>query len=344
MRQSTSAISHAATRFAIEWCASHLSSKLDYSPADRGGTRTSSRRFPFRAIPARAKILNSGVKNSPYSRFARNAALGAALLSILTSLPSSRIFPTFVAGAAGAQQAQHRKAAPQKIAPVKKPTDAPMPFHVGETLNYRVAWTAFSEAADATLTVAERRDLFGWSTWHFRVSTHTVGSVRALFEIDDQFDSYTDTSTLESRQYEAYLNELGRKKDQVIRLLPSGETSQAPGPSVAVLPGTHDPLGAFYVLRGVDWKATPEVTAPVYDGHDIYEMRAKLEASSEAISVAAGNFSCSRVSIHVFQHDREISGISAVVWFANDAARTPVQIQAELPFGNLNVELIPSSP
>jgi hypothetical protein len=281
------------------------------------------------------------VNNSAYYRFARNAALAAALLPFLAALPSS---PGFAPLAARVQQGQHRKAAPQKIAPAKKPADAPMPYRVGETLNYRVAWTAFSEAADATLTVAERRDLFGWSTWHFRVSTHTVGSVRSLFEIDDQFDSYTDTSTLESRQYEAYLNELGRKKEQMIRLLPPGETSQAPGPSVAVLPGTRDPLGAFYVLRGVDWKATPEVTAPVYDGHDIYEMRAKLEAPSDQISVAAGNFSCARVSIHVFQHDKEISGISALVWFANDAARTPVQIEAELPFGNLHVELIPSSP
>jgi hypothetical protein len=268
-------------------------------------------------------------------------ALAAALVAFLAALPSSQSFP---AGIADAQQAQHRKASPKKIAPVKRPADAPMPFQVGETLNYRVAWTAFSEAADATLTVAERRDLFGWGTWHFRISTHTVGSVRSLFEIDDQFDSYTDAITLESRQYEAYLNELGRKKDQVVRLLPTGETSQAPGPTVVVLPGTRDPLGAFYALRGVDWKATPEVTTPVYDGHDVYQMHARLEAPTESVSVAAGTFPCSRVSIHIFQYDKEVSGIAATIWFANNPARTPVQIQAELPFGNVHVELNPSSP
>ena len=218
-----------------------------------------------------------------------------------------------------------------------------MPFHVGESLNYRVSWTAFAEAADFQMSVVERRNLFGWGTWHFRASAHTVGPVRSLFEIDDQFDSYTDAVSLASRQYEVYLSELGRKQNQVIHMVATGETARTSGPSVAVLPGTRDPLGALYVLRGVDWKTTPEVRAPVYDGHDVYEMRAKLESPAETISVAAGKFSCSRVSIAAFENQKQVSGISFFIWFANDFARTPVQIQAVLPFGNLHVELTSTS-
>jgi len=214
-----------------------------------------------------------------------------------------------------------------------------MPFHVGESLNYRVSWTAFADAAAFQLNVAERRNLFGWGTWHFRASAHTEGPVRSLFEIDDQFDSYTDAATLASRQYEVYLNELGRKQNQVVHMVATGEIARTSGPSVVVLPGTRDPLGALYVLRGVDWKATPEVRAPVYDGHDVYEIRAKLESASDTISVAAGKFSCSRISIGVFEYQKQVSAISFSIWFANDAARTPVQIQAVLPFGNLHVEL-----
>jgi hypothetical protein len=273
-------------------------------------------------------------------RFAKNAGFGATALALMASLPATGHFRLLVLGA---QQATHRKPSPLKTPPAKNPPEAPMPFHAGESLNYRVSWTAFAEAADFQMNVVERRNLFGWDAWHFRASAHTVGPVRSLFEIDDQFDSYTDAVSLASRQYEVYLSELGRKQNQVIHMVATGETARTSGPSVAVLPGTRDPLGALYVLRGVDWKTTPEVRAPVYDGHDVYEIRAKLESPNESISVAAGKFSCSRISIAVFENQKQVSGISFFIWFANDAARTPVQIQAVLPFGNLHVELTSAS-
>ena len=218
-----------------------------------------------------------------------------------------------------------------------------MPFRVGEALNYQVSWAAFSTAASVQLNVVERRDLFGWATWHLRAAAHTAGSVRSLFAVDDQFDSYTDAAALESRQYEMYLNELGKKESKVVHMLPAGEVSRASGPSVVVPQGTRDPLGAFYVLRSVDWKATPQVRAPVYDGHDMYEVRANLEAPDETVTVAAGKFSCSRVAIHVFEFQKEVSSIGFVVWFANNAARTPVQIEGNFPFGSVHAELTPSA-
>lgn len=239
---------------------------------------------------------------------------------------------------AAAQSASH-KATKAKTAKKEVSSDVVMPFHVGETLKYQVAWATFTTAAAVQLNVAERRDLFGWGTWHFRAFAHTLSPVRSLFSIDDQFDSYTDAASLESRQYEMYLNEMGKKQDRVIHLLPMGQAPRGDVPRVLVLPGTRDPLGALYALRGVDWQKNPEFRAPVYDGRDVYEMRARLVAASEPIAVAAGNYSASRISIHLFQHDKEVPGMSFSAWLAHDAARTPVLLQADLPFGNLRVEL-----
>jgi hypothetical protein len=274
-------------------------------------------------------------------RFAGNAALGARLfffVAVIFALLGLQSFDL------RAQQTIHPKPSRPKFTTLKPPAAAPMPFRVGEALNYQVSWAAFSSAASVQLDVIEQRDLFGWATWHLRAVAHTAGSVRSLFAVDDQFDSYTDAAVLESRQYEMYLNELGKKDSKVVHMLPTGEVSRTPGPSVVVPKGTRDPLGAFYVLRSVDWKATPQVRAPVYDGHDMYEVRANLEAPDETISVAAGKFSCSRVAIHVFEYQKEVSSIAFVVWFANNAARTPVQIEGNFPFGSVHAELIPSAP
>ena len=104
--------------------------------------------------------------------------------------------------------------------------------------------------------------------------------VRSIIEVDDQFDSYTDTATLESRQYETYLHEMGKKQEEILHFLPEGQSGRGDVAGIIVSPGTRDPLGAVYALRGVDWGRTPEFRAPVYDGHDVYEMRARLEVPS----------------------------------------------------------------
>jgi hypothetical protein len=219
--------------------------------------------------------------------------------------------------------------------------EQPMPFSPGESLNYRVSWSAFSSAAAVQLSVVERRVLYGWPTWHFRAAAQTTGSVSSLFPIEDQFDSYTDAETLECRQFETHLNEFGKISDQVYHLVPDGQKSRVPGPSVIVMPGTRDALGALFSLRAVDWQRTPEVRAPVYDGHDILEMSARRDVPGEAVSVPAGNYTASRISVSVFQYQKELTTIHVVIWLANDAARTPVVLQATLPFGTLRAELSP---
>jgi hypothetical protein len=214
-----------------------------------------------------------------------------------------------------------------------------MPFRVGEKLDYRVTWAAFNNAASVELSVPERREVFGWRTWHFRAAIHTLRPVRTLFQIDDQFDSYTDTSSLESRQFESYLNELGKTETHVLHLVPTGQSARAPGAAVVVLPGTRDPLGMLFTLRAANWQHMPELRAPVYDGQNLYEMRADIESAAEQISVDAGDFKASRIGIHVFQNEQENQAIHFTIWLANDAARTPILIAADLPFGNLRVDL-----
>ena len=219
-----------------------------------------------------------------------------------------------------------------------------MPFHAGEKLDYRVAWTSFDKAASVQLTVPEQRDFFGWQTWHFRATIHTVGSVHTLFPVDDQFDSYTDVSSLESRRFEMYRNELGKSSAKIYDLIHPGQQPRALGPAVIVLSRTRDPLGMLFTLRAVAWQRTPEVRVPVYDGHDLYEMRAQIEAASDSVQVDAGSFMASRISIRLFKNGAEDASVHFTIWLANDPARTPVQFAAELPFGDLRVELTDSKP
>ena len=253
---------------------------------------------------------------------------------------SSQITAFFLlAACAVLAQSKHVPAKSAKPANViAKP--AAVPFRAGESLTYRVSWTAFSNAATVQLAIPEQRDLWGAPTWHFRAAAHTQSPVRSLFAIDDQFDSYADTQMLLTRQYEMHLNEMGKTEDDALHFAAPGQDTHAPPPLTVVDPGTRDPLDVVYALRTLNWPQTPEFRAPVYDGRQLYQIVAKRETTSDVMRVAAGNFTAGRIVIQVLQDNKEISAIHFIVWIANDSARTPVAFQANLPFGALKAELV----
>lgn len=270
-------------------------------------------------------------------RFARNPGFWrAALLALL--------FGAVTASAYSGNAVLHRQKAPRRESKAVQPAKpAPLLLKIGEKLDYRVSWTSFSSAASVELTVVERRVLYGWDTWHLLAVAHTLNTVRALFVVDDQFDSYADAATLESHQYEMHTRELGRQQDLIMRLVAQGLPARGPVPAIIVPPGTRDPVGALYSLRLVDWQHTPEFRAPVYDGKQLYEMRAVLEAAHEQVSVIAGSYAAARIGIHLYEHAREVTGTHFELWLTLDAARTPLKIEAEVPFGTLDAELTAAS-
>jgi Protein of unknown function (DUF3108) len=259
----------------------------------------------------------------PVPRFC--AALFAVVLAIL---------------AAGPLAGQTRRSAHSRLMLDPKLEDFVAPrLRVGEQLDYRVNWSSFAGAATVRLMVAERRNLHGWDTWHLRALTHTLNPVRVLFAIDDQFDSYSDAGTLESHQYEMYLREQGKQENDVIRLVAQGSLPRTDAPSVIVLPGTRDPIGALYFLRGMNWLRDASAVTPVYDGRTLYDMHAQLVSANEPVTVPAGVYSASKISVQVFEPGQQSPKARFFVWLAQDATRTPVLMQADLPFGSVRAEL-----
>jgi Protein of unknown function (DUF3108) len=218
--------------------------------------------------------------------------------------------------------------------------EAVVPFHGLERLAFQVLFSKFTvKAAELQFHVVERRNFFGHPAWHFRATAQTVDTVRVLYPLDDQFDSYTDAVRLTSLQYEMYLRESGTKENRTWRM-DTGEESIPDGVSAArVTPGTRDPLGMLYVLRATDWKQSPELRMPVFEGRHLYDVRARLAQGSSPVKVPAGQFNASRIDVQVFERGRELTDTTFSVWLADDAGRTPVLIEANLPIGSARVEL-----
>ncbi len=214
----------------------------------------------------------------------------------------------------------------------------------GESLEYVVNIAKLnSTIANIKVNVVDQKSAGGRALWHVQAFAHTENPYRMIFELDDQFDSYSEPTGLASLQYEMHLNERGEKVDSVQRLLSSQKDFAPLGMTGArVLPGTRDPLAMLEFLRNVDWSQTPEVHSPVYDGRKLYSVRAVLIGKSEPVSVPAGKYNTTKIEIHVLDNGTEMKDAHFLLYLSNDGKHLPVLLEAVLPITTARVELTKS--
>ena len=238
----------------------------------------------------------------------------------------------------GAHSSSPANAIPAKPAPAAMPEPGTVPVS-GEILEFTGNVAKVSNVATLRLVVNGRKQIAGADAWHLQAFAHTQNPLRMVFQLDDQFDSYSVPGNFSSVQYEMHLSERGQKVQSVQRLTSTGREPASAGASEArVLPGTRDPLGMMQYLRSVDWAKNPVVHGPVYDGHKLYEVKAQKIGSAE-VQVPAGKFSTSTIEIKVFDNGEEMKDAHFTLYLAKDQARTPVLLEAVLPFAAARVEL-----
>ena len=225
-----------------------------------------------------------------------------------------------------------------KSPPAATPEPGFVPVN-GEVLEFSGSVAKVNNVASLRLVVTGRKTIAGKDAWHLQAFAHTQNPLRMVFELDDQFDSYSAPGDFASVQYEMRLSERGQKVQSVQRLTPTGR-EPAPEGAIAtrVLPGTRDPLGMMQYLRSVDWSKTPTVRGPVYDGRKLYDVRAH-KIGSAAVEVPAGKFATTTIEIKVFDNGEEMKDAHFTLYLAKNDARTPVLLEAMLPFAAARVEL-----
>jgi Protein of unknown function (DUF3108) len=257
---------------------------------------------------------------------------------VVAFTPETKVAYASPAGAtSSAPSAEKALAQPAARKPLAEPGFEPQ---TGEVLEFSAAVAKVNDVANLRLQISDRSKFHGREAWHFQAYAHTQNPLRMIFPLDDQFDSYSDAGSYTSMQYEMRLNERGQKVDSIQRMSATGKEPAPPGASVArVLPGTRDPLGMMQYLRSVDWSATQQVRSPVYDGRKLYDVRA-AKTGTARVTVPAGSFSTTAIEIRVFENGAEMKDAHFTLYLAGDAGRTPVLLEAVLPFATARVELV----
>jgi hypothetical protein len=158
-------------------------------------------------------------------------------------------------------------------------------------------------------------------------------------------DTLLDSVSLLSQWTGLFLDENGRKRQTSMRFdRPARkvhyEVTTAPAARVELNAptGVQDGLALLYALRTRTFRNGDRFTIPVADDGSLY-MVEFATSGPEKVAVRLGTFDAWRVNVTIMSEDKEQIGKDIVVWFANDARRAPVKIQAELPVGRFILAL-----
>ena len=127
------------------------------------------------------------------------------------------------------------------------------PFTPGEKLMFDLTWGGIG-AGEAVLTVLPLTTIEGTAAYHLELTARSTKTIDRIFRIRDRMESYADLKMTHSLLYREKIREGGYRKDRVITFdwkkneLTYISNNKTPR-RLPVMPGTFDPLAAFYFLR-----------------------------------------------------------------------------------------------
>src|SRR5215218_1388472 len=112
------------------------------------------------------------------------------------------------------------------VAAPASPAEAPVPFTVGETLEYDVGWSSYLTAGSATLAIREKKPSFGSVAYYVVAEGRATGMVSALYRAYYKADTLLDVYSLLPQRGSVYSDEGRRKRLRVTRFDQPKRTAQ----------------------------------------------------------------------------------------------------------------------
>ncbi len=295
--------------------------------ADGGSALTVNSMTPSRQMP-RSRSFASAVL--------RRSLQVAALLSVGAVLDVPRDLDAQGAVNGGAVETlpnangQLRSPYPSLI-----PGMAPVPFTVGERLQYDVKFS-FKSVGTGVMEVKDIVDVRGRPSWY---TSFTIKGGIPFFRVDDRMESWFDVFTLSSRRFHQRISEGGYKRTRHYEMYPERavfrEGDKEEEPSV------NSPLddGSFlYYVRTIPLEVGKTYEVPRYFNPAANPVRITV-VRRETIKVPAGEFKTVVLrptfqSRGLFSEDGK-----AEVWISDDEYRFMVQMKTNLKIGSINLYL-----
>ncbi len=222
----------------------------------------------------------------------------------------------------------------------------PVPFKPGEKLTFELRWENVP-AGQAQLEVLPIKKVNGTPAYHFAMTARSNAFVDLFYKVRDRIDAFADIDMTRSVYY-AKQQKGRRKKHEIVEFDWSERQAQYSSSKktmepIDLMPGSFDPLSAFYYTRTALLSGLKKMERPVTDGKKNIIGRARI-VGRETLTLKNG------ATFDTYCIEPEMEHISGVfekskdakiqVWVTTDHNHIPVQIKSKVALGHFIGELI----
>ncbi len=221
-----------------------------------------------------------------------------------------------------------------------------LPFQPGEKLTFQLRWTIIP-AGESILEVLPMETINGNKIYHFLLRAESNAFVDVFYKVRDRIDAYVNADVTHSVLYKKKQNEGNSHRDIVVKFDWQNQQAQytnfkeilAP---INILPGSFDPLSAFYFIRRVDFKGKSTIERPITDGKECIIGKLSI-VKRETIHVKAGTYDTYLIAPEI----KHIGGVfeksknaKIQLWVTADKRKIPVKIKSKVAVGSFVGELV----
>lgn len=203
-------------------------------------------------------------------------------------------------------------------------------------------------AGEATMEVLPVKTIDGTPVYHFLLTAKTNRFIDFFYKVRDRVEAYADLGMNHSIRYHKDQHEGSYKKNVTVAF--DWENRQAhyslknkgKRPPLDLIPGSFDPLSAFYFARSADLDVDTTIERPVTDGKKNVMGRAKVIAR-ETLKLKSGTYDTFLIEPDI----KDVGGVfkksknaKIQVWITADENRIPVRVKSKVVVGHFNGELI----
>jgi len=235
---------------------------------------------------------------------------------------------------------------PLAYADLTQPREKIKPFYPGEKLTYKLRW-GIIPAGKATLEVLPFEIINNMNAYHFVVTAESNDFIDIFYKVRDRIDAYADIDMTRSVLYQKKQHEGKSKRDIIVKFNWKNNTANysnfgEPRDPITLMPGTFDPLSAFYFTRFIKLKDNMLIQRPITDGKDNVIGRVNV-IRKETIKIGKKKY-------ETFLIEPELEHIKGVfeksknaklqIWVSADNRQIPIRIKSKVVVGSFVGELV----
>jgi hypothetical protein len=217
-------------------------------------------------------------------------------------------------------------------------------FQDGEVLSYNVYYSIigiYVNAANALINVNTER-LNNRPVYHITATGKTTSSLEWVSKVNDRFETYMDTATLQPYKFVRNIQEDSYRKYESVTFNRNANTAIT-NEGVFKVPGcVQDVISSLYYARNINfdkYKPGEKITFNMFIDNEVYNMYIRYDGKDN-IKTKYGKFRAIKFKPLLIKGTVFEGGEKMSVWVSDDENRIPLRVETPLKVGSLKVDMM----